>query len=77
MIDEQKLREKLRWLFAHSKYSHISTGVMETLPDEIVEIARECEIPEKPKKNTLTTAVTEKKPRTAKKRSHKRDPWLP
>jgi hypothetical protein len=71
MIDEKKLRERLRWLLGRARYSHISTTAQETLPDEIVRIVKECEVadkPEKPKRskkprrNTLKTVKGEGEP---------------
>jgi hypothetical protein len=66
MFDEQKFREKLGHLLGRARYSHISTGARETLPDEIVEIVKGCEIPDKPKrsrrpkrKNTLKAVKAE------------------
>ncbi len=75
MIDEKKLREKLVWLLGRARYSHISTTAQETLPDEIIEIVTECEVPEKPKKsrNTLKTVKAEEIPEAEEKQE---EDWL-
>jgi hypothetical protein len=76
MINEKRLREKLEWLLGRARYSHISTGARETLPKEIIEIVKECEVPEKPinsKRNTLKTANVEEEPEPEKEHSEN---WL-
>jgi hypothetical protein len=59
MFDEQKFRERLGHLLGRARYSSLSTGARETLPDEIIAIVKECEAPKRPKRskrrNTLKT----------------------